>query len=78
MSSKWRKHVTQAERPGPPADGQQIVQALGSRGSNLIEVGHHMYMAAKHRAYEMSAALGGMKAVNAQARRSAYLEAGSL
>lgn len=36
--SKWRKHVTAGGYVDPPEDGQQIVQAVGSRGSNLIEV----------------------------------------
>lgn len=36
--SKWRKHVTSGGYAEQPEDGQQIVQAIGSRGSNLIEV----------------------------------------
>lgn len=36
--SKWRKHVTSPDYVEPPQDGQEIVKALGSRGSNLIEV----------------------------------------
>lgn len=35
---QWRKHVTAPDYVEAPHDGQQIVQALGSRGSNLIEV----------------------------------------
>lgn len=43
--SKWRKHVTQAsEHVGPPGEGQQIVQAIGSRGSNLIEASLHAHV----------------------------------
>lgn len=37
--SKWRKHVTQSvHHVEAPREDQQIVQAIGSRGSNLIEV----------------------------------------
>lgn len=36
--SKWRKHVTSPDYVEPPRDGQEIVRAVGSRGSNLIEV----------------------------------------
>ena len=35
--SKWRKHVTALDHIDAPVAGQQIVQAVGSRGSNLIE-----------------------------------------
>lgn len=37
MSRRAPKHLTQQEFE-PPSEGQQIVRALGSRGSNLIEV----------------------------------------
>jgi hypothetical protein len=36
-----RKHMLQAavnEEVQPPADGQHIVRALGSRGGNIVEV----------------------------------------
>ena len=40
--SKWRKHVTQSvHHVEAPREDQQIVQAVGSRGSNLIEVCQH-------------------------------------
>ncbi len=35
--SKWRKHVMAGGYVKPPEDGQQIVQAVGSRGSNQME-----------------------------------------
>ena len=40
--SRRRKHMTlgsEQQDVGPPQEGQAIVRALGSRGSNLVEVG---------------------------------------
>ncbi len=41
IMSQRRKHVTQAilnQQVQPPEEGQRIVRALGSRGSNIVEV----------------------------------------
>lgn len=52
MSSKWRKHVTQqAVHVESPCEGQQIVQAVGSRGSNLVEVRRPVHDAWWHDAW---------------------------
>ena len=37
MSSR-RKHLVSMLDVQPPSEGQQIARALGSRGSNLVEV----------------------------------------
>lgn len=42
-----RKHLLQSleQEVEPPGEGQHIVRALGSRGSNIIEVGLRLHLA---------------------------------
>lgn len=55
-----RKHLLQSleQEVEPPGEGQHIVRALGSRGSNIIEVRHEGWAAGWRSMAEPSAADG--------------------